>query len=155
MKSRPDAPVCWAAASAAGKTTVDGWKTDSLWTSSCSTTCEDAPFTSAAKRVEDRRREISISLRPPSGPRPLWGDPRTGGRLETRPVGGLRRWSSWSSSVLLRGGVDRLRGVSLLVDHDRTLERDHDRAVRLVPGRPHGHDPDVRARPGRALFQDL
>src|SRR5215208_2664478 len=188
MKSRPDAPVCWAAASAEGKTTVAGWKTDSLWTSSCSTTCEDAPFTSAAKRGEDRRRETNISLGPPSGPivcanrsnastgrafRPAKADETQSRKSSSvRATTSLGRSSnrrsardeaSWRVTPVVvvviicspPGWVDGLRGVSLLVDHDRTLERDHDRAVPLVPGRLHGYDPDVRARPGRALFQDL
>ena len=68
MSSLPEAPVCWAAASAAGKTTVAGWKTEALCRSSCSTTCEAAPLTSAAKSGVVRRREIRTSLGPSEGP---------------------------------------------------------------------------------------
>ncbi len=52
-------------ARAGGNTTVPGWNTDPLCTSSCSAKWEAAPFTSAAKNGEVRRREINALPRTP------------------------------------------------------------------------------------------
>src|SRR5690606_7073115 len=49
-------------------TTAAGCKTDPLWTSSCSTTCDAAPFTSAAKYGVVNARLQKICDGPSDGP---------------------------------------------------------------------------------------
>src|SRR5512147_1014115 len=67
--SRPDRPSAWAMATTAGKTTAAGWKTEALWTASCSTTCEEAPFTRAASQgLVVEARSGSSSQGPSRGP---------------------------------------------------------------------------------------
>ena len=66
--SAPDDPSACATASAGGKTTVAGWNTDPLCTSSCSTTCDAAALANAATSGLLRRRWTRISLGPSAGP---------------------------------------------------------------------------------------
>ena len=67
-RSRPEAPSACATASTGGKTTVPGWNTEPLCTSSCSTMWAAAALTMAAKTGEVLRRETSTSAGPSAGP---------------------------------------------------------------------------------------
>ena len=68
MSSAPLAPMLCATASAGGKTTAAGWKTEPLCTSSCSATCEAAALARAAIMGEVVSALPRISLGPCAGP---------------------------------------------------------------------------------------